>query len=120
MTEYALERCWHASSSLNRDSIAEHGLDWRRMGATSGIAAHPESPVGGRYQPEAEAIFLSESLQDAEWFAGFGQHPLVDIWEADVAGLRIEDGPDGWLICRDPIPASRLRLIRQDVTGDAS
>jgi hypothetical protein len=100
------------SSSENHASIAEHGLDWRRMGVTGGVAAGVGQ--GGPYRPELEAVFLCETLDDVEFFVGFGQHPLVDVWAVDVTGLTIEPGPDGWVLCREPIPAARVRLLHAD------
>ncbi len=52
-----LTTAWHVTSSVNRASILEHGLDWRRMGATGGIA------TGVVFRgPEMDAVFLCESL----------------------------------------------------------
>lgn len=61
-----------------------------------------------------EAVFLCESLDDIEFFVGFGTHPLVDIWKVDIQGLVIEDAPDGWVLHRGPIPASRVSLYEAD------
>lgn len=107
-------RLWHVSSSLNRTSIAEHGLDWRKMMITTGIASSPGH--GGPFAPELDVVFLCESLDDVEFFAGFGQHPLVDVWEVDARGLAIEPGPDGWVLTRTPIPPQRLQLMHVDRT----
>ena len=71
------------------------------MGVTGGIAAGLGR--GGPYRPELEVVFLCETLDDVEFFVGFGQHPLVDVWAVDVTGLPIEPGPDGWVLCREPI-----------------
>jgi hypothetical protein len=102
--------CWHVSPSLNRDSIARHGLDWRRMSATSGIASSGQADP----RPEAEAVFLCDHLGDVEFFIGFESHPLVDVWEVDATGLELQPGPHGWLMCRTPIPPERLRLVQVD------
>jgi hypothetical protein len=64
--------------------------------------------------PEMDAVFLCESLQDVEFFVGFGQHPLVDVWEVDARGLAIEPGTDGWAISRAPIGPERVRLLHAD------
>ena len=102
---------WHVTSSVNRQSILEDGLDWRRMGAAGGVAS------GVIYRgPEMEAVFLLEAADQADFFIGFGTHPRFDVWQVDVAGLVIEPGPDGWVIHRQPIPPQRLRLVRQDVS----
>jgi hypothetical protein len=105
-------RLWHVSSSLNRASVAEHGLDWRWMTITTGIARAP-----GRdrtFTPELAAVFLCESLDSVEFFVGFGRHPLVDVWQVDARGLAIEPAPDGWVMCRSPIAATRVRLLHAD------
>jgi hypothetical protein len=35
----------------------------------------------------------------------------VVVWAVDVTRLTIEPGPDGWVLCREPIPAKRVRLL---------
>ncbi len=85
------------------------------MGRVSGIASPPSRPPGHVYQPELPVVFLCGSLDEVEFFAGFGTHPLVDVWEVDVRGLALEDAPDGWLLCRQPIPRERTRLLQRDV-----
>jgi hypothetical protein len=107
-----LTAAWHVTSSVNRGSILEHGLDWRRMGGTGGVA----SGVVCR-GPEMEAVFLCEGVGDAEFFLGFGTHPRLDVWKVDVTGLMLEPGPDGWVIHRRPIAAHRLQLVRHDVSA---
>lgn len=109
-----LKTAWHVTSSLNRASIEEHGLDWRRMGATGGIATG--AIVRG---PELDGVFLCEGESDVDFFIEFSTHPTFDVWEADVTGLRLEPGPDGWIVCRAPIPPDRLRLVRADVSASA-
>ena len=106
--------CLHVTPSVNRGSIAEHGLDWTRMGRVPGIASTP-APAGDVYRPQLPVVFLCGSWPEADFFTGFGQHPLVDVWEVDVRGLELDDAPDGWLLCRQPIPRERLRLVRRDV-----
>ena len=56
-----MDRLYHVTASVNRQSIQKHGLDWTRMGATSGIA--------GSMVPEQKGIFLTEGKDEAEWFA---------------------------------------------------
>jgi hypothetical protein len=102
---------WHVTSSVNRQSILEYGLDWRRMAAVGGVAS------GVIYQgPEMDAVFLLEAPDQADFFIGFGTHPRFDVWQVDVTGLVIEPGPDGWVMHRQPIAPQRLRLVRQDVS----
>jgi len=92
---------FHATVATNRESIREHGLDWTRM-TGRGIAGS-----GG---PELDGIFLGDSLDDVDFFAGMTEEP-VDIWAARVDGLWIESGPDGWWIVNEPLPAARVRLV---------
>jgi hypothetical protein len=94
---------YHVSASVNRESILAHGLDSGRMGAAYGIA-------GSRW-PEEEGAFLARDLYEAHWFARFDAVSPVDVWSVDVSGLRVELHADGFLLCRTPIPAERLRLV---------
>jgi hypothetical protein len=107
---------WHVSSSLNRASITAHGLDWRRMRIT-GVAQDSHHPARS-LAPELDAVFLCETLDDVEFFVGFGQHPLVDVWEVDGAGLATVPAPDGWVMCRAAIGPERLRLYQSDRMPD--
>jgi hypothetical protein len=109
-------RYWHVSPSLNRDSITEHGLDWTGMTITTGIAS---GPVPGRsFAPELDAVFLCESLDEVEFFVGFGQHALVDVWEVDGRDLAIVPAPDGWVMCRASIGPERLQLLHAGRTPE--
>jgi hypothetical protein len=101
---------FHASPSVNRPSITANGLDVSRM-LTSGIA-------GGR-QPEANGVHLAETLWEAFWYASFGQHALVDIWEVGAAGLRLHEVHSGWL-CEDVVAPDRLSLAVADVAPDVA
>jgi hypothetical protein len=65
--------------------------------------------IAGSSAPELDAVFLCDSLEDAEFFTWMGAEPL-DIWEVHVDGLVIESGPDGWWIVNERIPPDRLRL----------
>lgn len=97
---------FHVSPSVNRASITRHGLDWRRMGATRGIA--------GSLRPELPAVFLTDMVEDERgFFVGFAREP-VDVWAVRVDGLWLENGPDGWYISPEPIEPARLRLTLRD------
>ena len=64
---------FHVTSMLNRASIQEHGLDWTRMGAASGIAG---SPV-----PEEAGCFLSEDELSVEFFLHMNNTGgPADVW----------------------------------------
>jgi ubiquinone/menaquinone biosynthesis C-methylase UbiE len=60
--------------------------------------------------PELDAIFLSASFEEAEFFVEMAESDGVDVWAVDAEELPVEDGPDGWLICRRPIAADRVAL----------
>jgi hypothetical protein len=114
---------FHVSSTRNRESILEKGLDWTQMRDQPGVA--------GSRTAEAACVFLAEDLELAEWFVSMSRshHESVDIWEVTLADdLDLEDidqwqdirpeGPyreiDGFLCTTQPIPADRLRLIRKN------
>jgi hypothetical protein len=96
---------FHVAAASNRDSILEHGLDWRRMRG-HGIA--------GSQGPELDAIFLCESVDETEFFLGMARTPS-DIWGVHVDELVIENGPDGWWIVTQSVRPDRLRVVRSDV-----
>ena len=101
---------FHASPSVNRESIQIHGLDVSRMSA-DGIA--------GSTGPEVEGVFLGEHVWDGYWYASFGHHASVDIWEVHAEGLSLQEDNEGW-ICGVVIPPERLKLIESDVTPEAA
>jgi hypothetical protein len=110
---------FHVTSTRNRASILRHGLDWRRMVDDLGLA--------GSELPERACVFLARDMEEAEFFVSIsrGNHKSVDVWEAtlphefDLYADPPDESPygeiDGFLFTTDPIPASRLRLIRKDV-----
>jgi hypothetical protein len=118
---------YHVTSSLNRASIAEHGLDWRRAPAEQGIA--------GSSSHEEPGVFLARDPDEADWFVDMGKRRVArglrrdlgfDVWEVTIDqnfDPELEDphSPvrclliDGFLCWREPIPAARLRLIKQDL-----
>jgi hypothetical protein len=100
---------WHVTSSRNRQSILEHGLDWRRMAFAPGIAG---SPV-----PEQEGCFLSAMEFDVEFFVRMNNTGgPVDVWE--VSGVdpdALRQSPEGFWYLPGAIAPRQLRLIRRDV-----
>ena len=115
---------FHVSDAANRESIRQHGLDWRRMGQARGIAGSPA--------PECEGIFLAEDMYVAKWFVDMGrQRDLrdVDVWEvrldldADVDFSRDQPAPPGTPLVRhqeghicflEPIPPECLQLVEPE------
>jgi hypothetical protein len=102
----------HATFTDNRASIFDHGLDWRWF-AGSGIA--------GTDAPETGGIFLCADMESAEWFGRMGRHRgrETDLWAVALDGEWLISDPshsggldDGMMICRTPIPATRLKLLR--------
>jgi hypothetical protein len=55
-----MPRFFHVTSTKNRSSIQEHGLDWKRMKDAPGIA--------GSQRSEREGAFLCEDEREADWF----------------------------------------------------
>jgi len=101
---------FHVSPSANRESIQAHGLDISRM-SIPGIAGSP--------CPEVDGVFLDDRLDGGFWWASFGVHAGVDIWEVQAEGLSLEEHDDR-LICRDVIPPGRLTLIEASVSPEAA
>ncbi len=110
---------YHVSSRRNRGSIAEHGLDSRRMGEERGIA--------GSQAREEDGVFLARDLAEADWFVQLGDrlHEALDVWEvrldsdvdldceepaADAPYMRIH----GFICWHEPIAPDRVRLVERD------
>lgn len=103
---------YHVSSSVNRDSILTHGLNWRHMADEPGIA--------GSRRPEAEAVFLCRFSED-EFFVrmGVGANRSVDVWVVTMGGLWVHEEKGGWPMCFDPIEPARVRLRRSHEPAEA-
>ena len=93
---------FHVTATQNRQSILRHGLDWRQMGTTAGIA--------GSREPELPAVFLCENRDETGFFTQMSRLP-ADVWAVRVDGLWVETGPHGWIIVSEPVPPERLRLL---------
>lgn len=98
---------YHVSSSRNRQSIADHGLDWRRMGAAPGIA--------GSRTPEQPGCFLAQDEHTRDWFIRMNNTGgPVDVWEvADVRWEDLQDSPEGYVFFPGVIGVERLRLLQR-------
>jgi hypothetical protein len=71
-----MSRYFHVTSTANRASIEEYGLDTSRMGAARGIA--------GSYSPEAEGCFLVAGEWEVDWFVRMNNTGGdVDVWAVD-------------------------------------
>jgi hypothetical protein len=114
------EGVWfHASFTSNRESIREHGLDWRRM-TGQGIA--------GSTAPEWPGVFLCANLEDVGFFVRMGERRgSVDVWAVELDGQWLEGAPDSdggggdnWMICPEPITPNRLGLVDQEPHPDLS
>lgn len=103
-----MARYFHVSSSLNRESIGEHGLDSSLMGASRGIA--------GSSRPEVKGIFLGQE-HDVDYFTRMNNTGGdVDVWAVDGVGEDdLHDSPNGYLYVPGAIPADRLTLIATDI-----
>jgi hypothetical protein len=104
---------FHATATSNRESIEEHGLDWRRMGDVTGIA--------GSIQPELPAIFLCDTRDEVTFFTDMSREP-TDVWAVRVDGFWLEGDPgasgggdSSWMIVSEPITPERLELVQTDI-----
>lgn len=99
----------HVTSSRNRASITENGLDWTRMGPAPGIA--------GSSAPEVEGCFLCVDFGEDEWFVRLNNTGgPVDVWE--VAGVSREElliSPQGHAYIARAVAPGHLKLLRQDL-----
>lgn len=97
------------SSVLNRESIAEHGLDWTRMDFARGIA--------GSGSPEQDGIFLCQHEEDVEYFVRMNNTDgPVDVWSVEgVDDLELLDNGNGYFYFPDVISPDRLTLVYADI-----
>ncbi|MET7736517.1 hypothetical protein ABZT02_34940 [Streptomyces sp. NPDC005402] len=100
---------FHVSSVLNRRSIAQHGLDWTRMGAARGIA--------GSRRPEVEGIFISRGEEEAGFFLQINNTGgPADLWSVDgIDEGSLLDNGNGFVYLPSRIPAARVCLVRSDI-----
>ncbi|MGY2002025.1 hypothetical protein [Blastococcus sp. SYSU DS1024] len=100
---------FHVTSSRNRASIRERGLDWRRMADAPGIAG---SPV-----PEQEGCFLASDEWTADHFVAMNNTGgPVDVWAVEgVDPADLVTSGEGYDYVPGVIPPERLRLVRTDV-----
>jgi len=101
-----VNRLFHVTSALNRESIRTHGLDWTRMGAAPGIA--------GATRPEEEGVFLCEEFT-ADFFVRMNNTGgPVDVWAVD--GIDVElllTTGTGYQYLPARIPADQLALVEE-------
>jgi hypothetical protein len=102
---------FHVTSSRNRASIRQHGLDWRRMGAAPGIA--------GSAAPEQQGCFLCRE-SDIDWFVSMNSTgTTVDVWAlSGVDEEALIQSPEGYDYLPAPVPAERLTLARADAAPE--
>jgi hypothetical protein len=107
MTE-PVGRLFHVTSSDNRKSITKHGLDWRLMGSSRGIA--------GSTKPEQAGCFLSRNQFEAEFFVKMNNTGgPVDVWAVDDVSLdQLLESPEGFFYFPEPILARQLTLLKTD------
>ncbi len=102
-------RAFHVTSSLNRASIIQHGLDWDRMAASRGIA--------GSRAPELAGVYLCQDEGEVNWFVRMNNtgHP-VDVWVVDdVDSEQLIDNESGHSYVTERVPANRLTLLHRDI-----
>jgi hypothetical protein len=103
------DRFFHVTSSVNRSSILEHGLDWTRMATAHGIA--------GSRAPEQEGCFLCLDEHEVEWFVSMNNTGgPVDVWAVDgVDRDELRESPAGHSFVPRCIPPGSVELVRQDI-----
>jgi hypothetical protein len=104
-----VHRFFHVTSTINRASIREHGLDWRRMGAARGIA--------GSDRPENEGVFLCRGVFDADWFVRLNNTGgPVDVWAvSEIEPHRLLDNGRGYFYYPMAIPPEDCALVSGDI-----
>jgi len=70
--------------------------------------------IAGSPNPEEGGVHLAESLWEGFWYASFGRHPRVDIWQVQTDGLRLREVNEGW-VCEEVVPPERLTLVEADL-----
>lgn len=75
--------------------------------------------IAGSTLPEVEGVFLAESFWDGFWYASFGRHSSVDIWNVRADGLALREDNEGW-ICSSVIPPDRLTLVETDLSPETA
>lgn len=100
---------FHVSSSLNRASIQQYGLDWTLMGAAPWIA--------GSRAPEVEGCYLTEDEFTAAFFFRMNNTGgAVDLWAVEgVDPSSLMESPNGFRYLPERISSDRLTLVRTDV-----
>lgn len=102
-------RAFHVTSSLNRASIVQHGLDWDRMGASRGIAGSRSAELAG--------VYLCQDEGEVDWFVRMNNtgNP-VDVWVVDdIDSQRLIDNGSGHSYVTERVPAARLTLLHRDI-----
>ncbi|MBZ5737115.1 hypothetical protein [Nocardioides mangrovi] len=97
---------YHVTSSLNRASIREFGLDWDRMGAATGIA--------GSRRPETAGCFLAYEWS-VDFFLRFHEEGSVDVWQVDGVDETALVDWDGFHYLPARIPPAQLTLLRTNI-----
>jgi hypothetical protein len=101
-----MSRYFHVTSTANRASIEERGLDVTRMGAARGIA--------GSYSPEVDGCFLADGEEEADWFVRLNNTGgEVDVWAVDnIDPSQLVGNGTGYEYLPGPIARQWLTLVR--------
>jgi len=104
-----MTRLFHVSSSSNRASILDNGLDWALMERARGIA--------GSDRPEQEGCFLCLDEREVAWFVRMNNTGgTVDVWAVDgIEENSLVESPEGHYFLPRPVPPSQLTLHRTDI-----
>jgi hypothetical protein len=86
-----------------------------------------ELGIAGDGRPEGECVFVARDEDEADWFIGMSRsrHPAVDVWEVtlehdldawdELPPHLPYDEINGYLCVTEPIPAERVRLLREGI-----
>ena len=119
-----MARLFHVSSSRNRASIQQYGLDCTRMEAATGVA--------GSTRPEQDGVFLCESEWEVEWFLRMRATTVLvgrggrtsdtttsDVWAVDdVDADDLVVSPEGYKYLPGVIQPDQITLLRRDVAAE--
>lgn len=109
--QHVTVRYYHVTSSLNRESITQHGLDWTRMALAHGIA--------GSRAPEQNGCFLCRGEDEVEWFVDMNNTGgPVDVWAVDGVDQReLLESPEGYYFVPRQVASRNIELMRRDVAA---
>lgn len=105
-------KAYHYAPRSARDSIAQHGLDWRKSPAASAPRdPRNKAPVATYFSPDMGTALEMELGED------------YDLYEVDISGLSTTPDPyqpEDAFYTLDPIPPSKVRRVTSAKTAGAN